>query len=128
MGCLTRITIYSKLPFVDGSPATISKTLKRCPVIDITGKDKAAVLAALYNASRPLGMGILAYDPIPMTTEEAQALIGGCDPNFALYFDYLKGRVMKVDLTDDTLNPALYDRDNGEGAALKALQDAGVIA
>ena len=33
------------------------------------------------------------------------------------YFDYLKGRVMKVDLSGNELDPYLYDRDNGEGAA-----------
>ena len=33
------------------------------------------------------------------------------------YFDYVQGRVMKVDLSGDSFNPWLYDRDNGEGAA-----------
>ena len=36
-------------------------------------------------------------------------------------FDYLAGRVMKVELGGDTLDPWLYDRDNGRGAALEAL-------
>ncbi|GAG30986.1 unnamed protein product, partial [marine sediment metagenome] len=37
------------------------------------------------------------------------------------YFDYLKGRVMKINLSSDELRTALYDRDNGEGAAAQAL-------
>jgi hypothetical protein len=34
--------------------------------IDLKGLNKAAVLAALYNASKPQGMGFLQYDPTPM--------------------------------------------------------------
>lgn len=78
--------------------------------INLDGLDKAAILAALYNGARPQGLGFLHYDPTPMTEEEARGLGHG-------YFDYLKGRVMKVDLSGDTLDPWLYDRDNGAGAA-----------
>ena len=87
-------------------------------IIDISKKDRAAVLAALYNASRPLGLGFLQYDPTPMTIEDARELL-----EFTTYFDYLKGRVMKVNLSGDTLDTWLYDRDNGEGAAAAALAD-----
>lgn len=84
--------------------------------IDITGLDKADVLAALYNASRPLGLGALFYTPQGMTHEEAQAAIAqGTD------FDYLHGRVMKVNLAGDSFDPWLYDRDNGYGAAERAV-------
>lgn len=85
--------------------------------INLKGLNKAAVLAALYNASKPQGMGFLHYDPTPMSVEEAEALLKQCT-----YFDYLKGRVMKVDLKGDTLDPWGYDRDNGEGAAEAAIQ------
>ena len=37
------------------------------------------------------------------------------------YFDYLQGRVMKVRIQGDELDPRLYDRDNGEGAAEQAI-------
>jgi hypothetical protein len=37
-------------------------------------------------------------------------------------YDYLRGRVMKVDIGKDLLSTWLYDRDNGQGAALRALQ------
>ena len=70
------------------------------------------MLAALYNASKPQGMGFMHYDSKPMTRQEAEALL-----EKATYFDYLKGRVMKVDLSGDELDPRLYDRDNGQGAA-----------
>jgi hypothetical protein len=38
-----------------------------------------------------------------------------------MYFDYLRGRVMKVDISGDDLDTALYNRDNGAGAAERAL-------
>lgn len=86
-------------------------------LIDLKGLDKAAVLAALYNAAKPQGMGFLHYDPKPMDVEEAKEILSrGC-----FDFDYLKGRVMKVDLSGETLDPRLYDRDNGEGAAQQAI-------
>ena len=84
--------------------------------IDLTGWDKADVLARLYNASRPQGLGIFRFDPTPMTTKEALELLKS-----STYFDYLNGRVMKVDLSGDELNPNCYDRDNYPGAAADAL-------
>ena len=84
--------------------------------IDISKYDKSDVLATLYNHSRPLGMGHLHFDPKPMGREEAAVLLKD-----QTYFDYLKGRVMKVDLSRDVLSPGLYDRDNGIGAAERAI-------
>lgn len=78
-------------------------------MITIKGLSKAAVLAALYNAARPLGMGFMHYDPTPMVEAEAQKYLAA-----GTYFDYLKGRVMKVDLAkDDAFDEQWYDRDNG---------------
>ena len=85
--------------------------------ISLIGIDKAEVLAALYNASHPQGMGFLHATPTDMTVEEARKLLSDYQ-----YFDYLRGRVMKIDLSKDELEPWLYDRDNGEGAAEKALK------
>lgn len=89
---------------------------KEFPVVDIKGLDKAEVLAALYNAAKPQGMGFMHYDPKPMTVEEARKIL----TQYA-YFDYLKGRVMKVDLNDDTFDPWGYDRDNGQGRAQEVI-------
>lgn len=84
--------------------------------IDLKGLNKAAVLAALYNASKPQGMGFMHYDPTPMSIEQAEKLLKqGTD------FDYLMGRVMKIDLGGDTLDPWSYDHDNGQGAAAAAI-------
>jgi hypothetical protein len=90
--------------------------------IDIKGKNKAKVLAALYNNAKVQGLGILHFDPIPMTEEEAQEIL-----KEHTYFDYLKGRVMKVDLSEDSFDPWLYDRDNGQGAAERALKNIAVV-
>lgn len=83
--------------------------------IDISKLDKAEVLVALYNASRPQGLGFIHFTSQPMTRDEAAQLL-----ERAKYFDYLKGRVMKV-MIEDQLDPCLYDRDNGKGAAAAAI-------
>ena len=85
--------------------------------IDITGLSKAAVLAALYNASKTQGLGFLQYTPEPMTEAQAAKWI----EKWGLSADYLNGRVMKVELCGNTFSPWLYDRDNGRGAAAAAL-------
>jgi hypothetical protein len=88
--------------------------------ISLVGLNKAAVLAALYNASKPQGMGFMHYNPAPMTVEQAQEIL---DQSPDKYFDYLAGRVMKTNLSGDELDTWGYDRDNGEGAAAAAIQE-----
>lgn len=85
--------------------------------IDISNLNKGGVLAALYNYSRPQGLGFLHFTPEPMSREEAEALL-----EEDTYFDYLEGRVMKIDLSKDSFDPQLYDRDNGLGAAQRAIE------
>lgn len=38
------------------------------------------------------------------------------------YFDYLQGRVMKIDVSEDEMDSFGYDRDNGQGAASKVVE------
>ena len=80
--------------------------------IDITGVDKAELLAALYNKTYPQGLGLIQATPGDMTKIEAAVILDRGDT----YFDYLHGRVMKVDLSGDTLDPWGFDRDNYDGA------------
>jgi hypothetical protein len=87
-------------------------------LIDISDLNKAEVLMALYNASHPQGMGFFQYAGDPLTIEKAEEYL-----QKNTYFDYLNGRVLKVDLKGDELNPALYDRDNGEGAAYRVIME-----
>lgn len=87
--------------------------------ISIEGLSKAAVLAALYNNARQQGMGFAqARGSTGMTEEQAQQEIDARKDGkgWRSYFDYLHGRVMKIDIGGDTLEPYLYDRDNGQGA------------
>lgn len=81
--------------------------------MDISGLNHAAVLAALYNGSKPLGAGFIQYNPTPMTEAEAESLLGQG------YFDYLKGRVMKIKISPDSdeVDTWGYNRDNGINAA-----------
>ncbi len=87
--------------------------------INIKGLSKAAVLAALYNASKIQGMGYLQAKPGQMTEAMAEQELEASPDK---YFDYLHGKVMKIDLRGDTLRTGLYDRDNGEGAAERAIK------
>jgi hypothetical protein len=95
---------------------------------DISDLNEAAVLAALYNASKPQGMGFLQYTPEPMEEEEAAELLSRYRE-----FDYLRGRVMKIRFfnakrAESEYNAPgklsgewLYDRDNGKGAFARVL-------
>jgi hypothetical protein len=97
-----------------------SGTLQRSSsMVVTTGLDPAAVLAALYNNSKPQGMGFLQADSSLMDVRQAQALLDDVrSKSNRVYFDYLRGRVMKVDLTNpDGFEERLYDRDLGTGAA-----------
>jgi hypothetical protein len=86
--------------------------------MNIKGVDRGELVAALYNASTPQGMGMLHYDPRPMTKEEGATLVGQ-------YLDYVKGRIMKIEIPvegmGDEVHTALYNRDNGMGAAENVL-------
>lgn len=100
-------------------------------MVNIEGLSKASVLAALYNRAKPLGLGWLQYDPSEMTTEEAEEILqsykGNKEETYlgnieSPRFEYLKGRVMKVNLKSDIeFDEYLYDRDNGQGAAQEAI-------
>ena len=76
--------------------------------VNTEGLDKAELLAALYNDARIQGAGIIAYRPGDMTKETAQRELNYCSD-----FDYLHGRVMKVDLSTDEPTTDLYNLYNG---------------
>lgn len=81
--------------------------------VNIAGLDKAVLLVALYNASQQQGLGFL--NPAgcqSLALADARAALAQSS-----YFDYLNGRVMKVELSGDELNTWAYNRDNGPGAA-----------
>ena len=87
--------------------------------VSIAGLDKAEVLRALWEGSHPQGRSTPheAYG-----TPSVEVFREALERNPEGYFDYLMGRVLKVDLTGDTLDTRLYDRDTYEGAAAFAVQ------
>lgn len=88
-------------------------------MISIAGLNKAEVLAALYNAARPQGMGFMQYQAQPMHSREAEEILSK-----QTSFDYLNGRVMKISFKDgDELEERLYDRDNGAGTAARVIAE-----
>lgn len=92
-------------------------------MVSTKGIEKWKVLKALYDNAQPQGLGFLQYNGSLMTEEEAKAIIEEKRQyHNGLYFDYLKGRVMKVNLSDDDgFDERLYDRDNGKHAAERAI-------
>jgi hypothetical protein len=85
--------------------------------IDVSGIDHAALLAALHNGTKPLGLGALHDMGRDMTVEEAQTILD--EQNGKFDFDYLKGRPLKVWIENDGVTLCrsdLYDRDTRPGA------------
>jgi len=86
--------------------------------IDISGLDKAKLLYLLYfnaksfamTANIPAGFAEI-FDG---RTLEKEAIKRG-------YIDYFNGRPIKTDLSNDTVNPYLYDRDAGQGMFAKVV-------
>lgn len=110
----------------DNSGGTLESSLDDdMQVVSIAGLDKADVLAALYNNAKMQGLGIShAEGSMAMSREQAAHHLAGPgtwigEPKGC--FDYLNGRVMKVDLTGEAFDPRLYDRDNGDGKAARVV-------
>lgn len=88
-------------------------------MIDIKGLNKAEVLKALYDGSYIQGMGFMQAVPEgTVTVEHCKMLL---ETTGYPYFDYLYGRVLKVDLSKDAFDERLYDRDNGQGTAARII-------
>lgn len=80
--------------------------------------DKAEVLIALYNAAKIQGTGFFVHRAdFKLTHKKASELLRNTTS-----FDYLNGKVLKIDLSGDELNTFLYNRDNGPNAAENAIQ------
>ena len=85
-------------------------------MVNIQGLPKEKVLKALHDNSKAQGISFL--DLKDLSLEECDRILKG---KTELCFDYLYGKVMKVDISGDEFDPWLYDRDNGEGAAQRAI-------
>jgi hypothetical protein len=88
-------------------------------MVNIKGLKKSTVLIALYNEAQVQGMGIFAPFQKQITEDEAEEML-----KRSTYFDYLNGRVMKIDLkSDEEFEEWLYDRDNGSGSAQRIIDE-----
>ncbi len=98
----------------------------------ITKDNAAIILATLYNATQPMGLGKMhaKHLTIPMTEREAAEILENMEtaPGYhSGYFDYLYGRPMKLDLTvGKELELRLFNRDAGDGVGEAALALAGI--
>lgn len=93
--------------------------------VDISGLDKLRLLEALWQGSRTAGFfrasGVAAPE---FDVEEARIEGERCGWDF----DYFNGRVIKLNLSGDFVNPWGYDRDCGQGAVARvvsSLRDRG---
>jgi len=82
--------------------------------MNIKGLNKAEILPTLYNNAEYQGFGFLEEDGKQMTVEEAQKILDSTNDK---YFDYLKGRKMKIKIEGDEIDTHYYNRCYGEGAA-----------
>jgi hypothetical protein len=88
---------------------------------DITGLDKARVLAALVKGGAPVGLGILAAMATAsrggVTVAKCRAFLGE-KPG---YVDYAFGVPVKADFRGDSLDLWLFDRCAGQGTGKRVL-------
>ena len=95
-------------------------------LLDVGDMSAAEVLMRLYNAAgAPAHAEAMAWIEYKlgdaMTVEQAQALLATAPAGARLYVDYLHGRIIKTNVAERPIDPRLYDRDHGQGAAARAL-------
>ena len=85
--------------------------------VDITGIDKPELLVALYHGTHPVGMGFIHNNP-EFGLDDAEAAITAESSG---RLDYVSGRPIKANISGDSFDPSLYDREAGEGAAQRVV-------
>jgi len=81
--------------------------------VDISGLDKGKLLYCLWKGQMVAGF-FTASGISPPDFDKSTA-----DKAALSYIDYFKGRAIKTDLSGDTVDPWLYDRDAGKGSFAK---------
>lgn len=93
-------------------------------VIDISNKNRADVLAALYNASTPVGMGFAQYNPREWTREIAEYYFENyVEPkeDGTIFFKYIMGRPVTCTFVGDLVYVGAYNYENEPGLAQRAI-------
>jgi hypothetical protein len=98
--------------------------------IDIRGIDKAVLLRQLHGHTKAFGNGTQVDVP-SVSLQACQLFIdrstrSGRGDRAIIDIDYLAGRPIKCEIGGDELDPFLFDRDAGEGAAARAVAAARV--
>lgn len=90
-------------------------------IVKIEKITREQALCALFNRAKPQGLGKLHYRPEHRLDEVNAGLIL-CAGD---YVDYLEGRVIKTEfkLGKNEIDCTLYDRDNGDGAGERAIDE-----
>lgn len=107
---ITAILIYANIQLTAMQPNTI----------DISGLDKAKLLQALFDRATPQDRSLMNYysnNKLGLTGAE-NALRNGHG-----YVDRLAGKVMKVNMSGDRLDPFLFNQYNGAGTAEQVVQN-----
>ena len=89
--------------------------------VDISGLDKVALLKVLWENSKPAAF-FSSFDalnancnPPPFNEQNAKVAV-------TKDIDYFEGRCIKTDLSGNTADPRLYDRDYGSGKFAEIVQ------
>lgn len=85
-------------------------------LIDISKKNKAALLVALYDNSLPVGIVFNYHDYPKMTIKDAEELLSKTK-----CFDYINGHVLFIDFNRDTYDTRRYNTTNGYYAAERVI-------
>lgn len=115
-------------------------------LLNVSSLDLGEVFLALYNRATPVEMGWKEYDPRPLTLDEAKEIMKNYNSNplermglksvsnddTDIYFDYFKGRLMKVKflrqydedgvLASCWIDPDRFDEYYGELAVYNAVK------
>lgn len=81
-------------------------------------------MAALYNASTPIGMGFAQYNPMTWTKEIAEMYLeqyGIPDKTGAISFKWIMGRPVHCTFVDNLVYVKAYNFDNEYGLAQRAI-------
>ena len=94
-------------------------------VIDISNKDRGAVLAALYNAVVPMGAGeFMAYNPLTWNQEIGNLYFekaAELDSDGSYYISRILGRCIKCRFQDNLVYVKAYNYENEDGLAQRAI-------
>ena len=86
--------------------------------IDIQGIDKVALLKALWEKSIP-ALFFQSFSVPPPEWDDDAVPANTAD----FKFDYFLGRVIKADLSGDSVSPRLYNRDVGDEAFEEVMEE-----